>query len=384
MDERSYRLIRTIQNTLGGIMIYVIKFSESMQRVPSQEELQELAVLWNGEVTKHGDILTEKYPEDYCDREHFPVFAPWKEYKGDYSQVEPWIIPVPTTEEYITAVLSGEAGEAAKKGLLNEQATWEMVEFIPAHKEWKEEWSHSRGSSDGYRSSSGRSTVTRYQAKIPDAWVWISSTGMRQELPTENHRPQFKTKFSYDWYCQFVKNNYLEAYAERKTAWEKTNVVKVKKATKQVKSKAKAQKADKHPLAKKAAYPDLKKYFYGLYPELQEYENYIQLSMWPGLHATFELRKNGIHYEQVESSDKYIYKFDEDKKVDEILLPAQEALDRAKAFKSYADAKSAEGLAKAEAKKAQQQKELDYEVYKKAQQAKKGIVKPFEKWLATV
>jgi hypothetical protein len=365
-------------------MIYVIKFSDSMQRVPSRKELEELAVLWEGEI-KDGNIITEFYPEDYCDsREHFPVFAPWKEYKGDYSQIEPWIIPVPTSEEYITAVLGGEAGEAAKKGLLNEQATWEMVEFIPAHKEWKEEWSHSRGSSDGYRSSSGRSTVSRYQAKIPDTWVWVSSTGMRQELTTENHRPQFKTKYDIDWYCQFVKNNYLSAYAERKTAWEATNIVKIKKVGKPPKTE-KASEPAKHPLSKKsAAYPDLKKYFYGVYPELQEYENYIQLSMWPGLHATFELRKNGIHYEQVESSDKYIYKFDEDKKVDEILLPAQEALDRAKAFKTYADAKSAEGLAKAEAKKAQQQKERDYETYKKTQQAKKGLVKSFEKWLATV
>jgi hypothetical protein len=142
----------------------------------------------------------------------------------------------------------------------------------------------------------------------------------------------------------------------------------------------------KHPLAsKKAAYPDLKEYFYSLYPELREYESYINICMWPVANAVFECRKGAVSYEQLSDGvDKYIYKFDEDKKVDAIVISTQEALERAKAFKTYADAKSAEGLAREEAKKAQQQKERDYETYKKTQQAKKGIIKPFEKWLATV
>jgi hypothetical protein len=366
-------------------MIYVIKFSESEDKVLDKKELKELAILWDGEVTKHGDILTEEYPEDHCDcSEHFPVHASWGEYKGDYSLVEPWVIPVPTHEQYIAAVLGGEAGETARKGLLNEQATWEMVEFIPAHKEYKEEWSHSRESSDGYRSA-GRSTVLRYLDEIPDTWVWVSSTGMRQEMTTEN-QPQFKSKFSHEWYCQLVKDAYIEAYRQRKCAWEATNVVKIKRVGKPKTEKPADAKPAKHPLSKRTAgYPDLKKYFYSLYPELQEYEAYINLCMWPAGNAVFEYRKGGCHFEQLpEGVDKHIYKFDETKKVDAIVLPVQEALERAKSFKIYADSKAAEYLVREETKKAEQQKERDYEAYKKAQQAKKGLVKSFEKWLQTV
>ena len=141
----------------------------------------------------------------------------------------------------------------------------------------------------------------------------------------------------------------------------------------------------RHPLASKnAGYPDLKKYFYSLYPELQEYENYINICMWPVANAVFECRKSAVSYEQLSDGiDEYIYKFDEDKKVDAIAIPVQEALERAKSFKVYADIRSAEGLAKEEAKKAQIQKERDYETYKKAQQTKKGVVKSFDKWLAS-
>lgn len=142
----------------------------------------------------------------------------------------------------------------------------------------------------------------------------------------------------------------------------------------------------KHPMAsKKAQYPELKKYFYSLYPELQEYENYINICMWPVANAVFQCRKGIVVHEQLpEGVTKYIYKFDEDKKIDAVAIPLQEALSRAKNFKTYADIKSAEGLAKEEAKKAQIQQERDYEAYKKAQQAKGGIVKPLEKWLAAL
>lgn len=144
--------------------------------------------------------------------------------------------------------------------------------------------------------------------------------------------------------------------------------------------------AAKHPMAsKKAQYPELKKYFYGLYPELQEYENYINICMWPVANAVFECRKGAVSHEQLPGEvTKYIYKFDEDKKVDAIAIPAKEALERAKAFKVYADARTAEALVKEEAKKSQQQREAAYEDYKKAQKAKGGIIKPLEKWLATV
>jgi hypothetical protein len=144
--------------------------------------------------------------------------------------------------------------------------------------------------------------------------------------------------------------------------------------------------AAKHPMAsKKAQYPELKKYFYSLYPELQEYENYINICMWPVANAVFECRKGAVSHEQLpEEVTKYIYKFDEDKKVDAIAIPAKEALERAKAFKVYADARTAEAFVKEEAKKAQQQREAAYEAYKKAQKAKGGIIKPFEKWLQTV
>jgi hypothetical protein len=107
--------------------------------------------------------------------------------------------------------------------------------------------------------------------------------------------------------------------------------------------------------------------------------------MWPVDNAVFECRKGAVSHEQLpEEVTKYIYKFDEDKKVDAIAIPAKEALERAKAFKVYADARTAEAFVKEEAKKAQQQREAAYEAYKKAQKAKGGIIKPFEKWLQTV
>lgn len=374
-------------------VVYIIKFSDA-EKILSKEELQELAILWDGEVTKNGDIITEEYPEDYSsNEEYFPIYASWDEYKGDYSQVEKWEIPVPTREEYVKAVLAGEYGEYAQKGLLNEQATWEMVQFIPAHRAYEQTWSHSSGSSDGYRSG-GRSTVSRGYVSKPDTWVWVSSTGMTQELPSENHRPRFKTNYSYEWYCEQVKNAYIEAYNKRKAAWMATNVVKIKKpaaaATAKAKEEAAKRKEVKHPLAsKRSGYPDLKKYFYSLYPpELQEYQDYIQLCMWPSPNAVFQHRKCGVHYEQLKDTSEYIYKFNENKKVDEICLPVKEILERAEAFKAYADKEVAKYLAAkeeaAKEKSAKMQQQQAYEAYKKAQQDKKLIVKPFEKWLLTI
>lgn len=194
--------------------------------VITPEQLDKLAQIWQGTVTKQGDILTNIYPEDVCDKDDFQLYkadgweeGKWEEGKPtDYSQVEKLEIPVPTQEQYLSDVLAGKAGEKARQGLLNEQATWEMVEFIPAHREYKEQWSHPSNSKDGYRSTSA-STVKRYQAEIPDTWVWVSSTGMKRELPTATHKPSFKTDYSYEWYCDWVKTQYLKAYQARKEAW---------------------------------------------------------------------------------------------------------------------------------------------------------------------
>ena len=366
--------------------VYIIKFSDCNQ-VFSQEELEELAIIWNGEI-KNGDILTEEYPEDYnsC-RKHYPCWASWDEYKGDYSEVEAYLVPVPTKEEYEVAALSGECGEAARKGLLSERATWELLEFIPAHSKYEETWSHSKDSSDGYRSG-GRSTVSRGYVDVPDTWVWISSTGMKAELPSSSATPVFKTKYDYAWYCCQVRDKYIREYYSRKEKWEAENIVTIKKpeSKKPTAKNKKAAKEAKHPLAsKKSGYPELKQYFYSLYPEVQEYEEYIFLCMWPCPHAVFEHRKCGVHNEPSDDgSEKYIYKFDEEKQVDEIVLPVEQLLQRAKAFKTFADQEVAKHLAaKEEAAKLQQQQKL-YEAYKKAQEAKKGIVKSFSKWILTI
>lgn len=208
--------------------VYIIKFSDEENF--TEEELEKLAHVWNGEV-KHGDILTEEYPEDFnsC-RKHYPVWASWDKYKGDYSEVEKYLVPVPTEEEYVRAVLAGECSEAAKKGLLSERATWKLLEFIPAHRKYEETWTHSRESSDGYRSG-GRSSVSRGYVDVPDKWIWISSAGMKAELFSQEAHPEFKTKYNYAWYCEKIRDEYISQYFKRKSAWEATNVVKINKPT---------------------------------------------------------------------------------------------------------------------------------------------------------
>ncbi|MFM6251088.1 MAG: hypothetical protein ACKPKJ_01135 [Dolichospermum sp.] len=142
----------------------------------------------------------------------------------------------------------------------------------------------------------------------------------------------------------------------------------------------------RHPLAsKRAGYPELKKYFFELYPELEQFGDYINICMWPVANAVFEYRKGTVSREQLPTeadySAKYIYKYDEDKKVDEIAIPPAEALERAIAFKNYADAKTAEAIAEEQAKKLRKQREKDYAAYKAAQGKKP--CKPFEKWVLT-
>lgn len=375
---------------------YVIKFSDSDDYI-SEKKLTTLAVLWQG-VVKDGDILTNIYPEDFCDdRTYFPIRASWDEYVPKYSDVEAWEVPTPTEEEWQKAVQDPNFlnGKPYIKWLEATQP-WTIVRFIPAHHEWRTDSpSYSRESSDGYRSGgSGGGRTMHYQVLIPDTWVWRSAAGTQAETQDESIPPKVYNKYTYEWYVERVQTEYKDGYFARqrkwKADWKANKSSKSSEATKKVAQevqekaaeKQKDSKATKHPLAsKRVCYPDLKKYFYNLYPELQEYEDYIQLSV-PTLSASFECRIGTVTYEHElhgrELGD--IYAFD---KVDKA-IPTQEALSRAKNFKAFADTKAKEALAKKEILNLKVQKEQEYQAYKAAQKIKGGIIKPFEKWLQSV
>lgn len=374
---------------------YVIKFSDSEDYI-SEKKLTTLAVLWQG-VVKDGDILTSLYPEDFCDdRTYFPIRASWDEYVPKYSDVEAWEVPTPTEEEWQKAVQDPTflSGKPYTKWLESTQP-WTIVKFVPAHHEWRTDSpSYSKESSDGYRSGgSGGDRTRHYQVLIPDTWTWQSAAGTQAETLDESTPPKVFNKYTYQWYVERIQSEYKDGYFARQRKWKadwKANKPSeaTKKVSQEVQEKA-AKPAEKqkdskakHPLAsKRACYPDLKKYFYSLYPELQEYEDYIQLSV-PTLSASFECRIGTVTYE----SELYgrelgdIYAFN---KVDKA-IPTQEALSRAKEFKAFADTKAKEALAKKEMLNLKVQKEQEYQAYKAAQKIKGGIVKPFEKWVLTV
>ena len=58
---------------------FKVRFSDTDDRQLSSEELEALAVVWEG-VVENGDILTNIYPEDVCDdNKYFPVSTDWIE-----------------------------------------------------------------------------------------------------------------------------------------------------------------------------------------------------------------------------------------------------------------------------------------------------------------
>ena len=372
---------------------YIIKFSDSEDYI-SDKNLAKLAVLWQG-VVKDGDILTSLYPEDFCDdRTYFPIRASWDEYVPKYSDVEAWEVPTPTEEEWQKAVQDPTflSGKPYTKYLESTQP-WAIVKFVPAHHEWRTDSpSYSRESSDGYRSGgSGGDRTRHYQVLIPDTWTWQSAAGTQAETLDENTPPKVYNKYTYEWYVERLQTEYKDEYFARQRKWKadwkakKSSEAKIAQEVKEKAAKLAEKQKDgkaKHPLAsKRVCYPDLKKYFYSLYPELQEYEDYIQLSV-PTLSASFECRIGTVTYEHElhgrELGD--IYAFD---KVDKA-IPTQEALSRAKNFKAFADIKAKEALAKKEMLNLKVKKEQEYQAYKTLQKSKSGIVKPFEKWLLTV
>lgn len=387
------------ETTMTTTYEYIIKFSDSDDYI-SEKKLTSLAVLWRG-VVKDGDILTSLYPEDFCDdRAYFPVRASWDDYVPKYSEVEAWEVPTPTEEEWQKAVQDPNFlnGKPYTKWLEATQP-WTIVKFIAAHHEWRTDSpSYSRESSDGYRSGgSGGDRTKHYQVLIPDTWTWQSAAGTQAETQDENTPPKVYNKYTYEWYVERIQAEYKDGYFARQRKWKadwKAN--KKLEATKEVAQKVQGKAAKpaekpkdskgKHPLAsKKVSYPDLKKYFYGLYPQLQEYEDYIQLSVGE-LSVAFECRIGTVTYEHElygrELGD--IYSFNENKKVDKIVTAQEEALLRAKKFKAFADAKAKEVLVKKEMLNLEAKKQKEYQKYRDSQKSKGGVVKSFEKWLQTV
>lgn len=378
---------------------YIIKFSDSEDYI-SDSSLARLAVLWEG-VIKDGDILTNIYPEDFCDnRTYLPIRASWDDYVPKYSEIEAWEVPMPSEEEWQKAIQDPTflSGKPYTKWLEATQP-WTIVKFTAAHHEWREDYpGYSKESSDGYRSAGSGGGVKHYRVLIPDTWVWQSAAGTTAETLNENTPPKVFNKYTYQWYVDRVQTEYKDGYFARQRAWkENWKANKLSKTTKIAAQEAQEKAAKlvekqkdskgkaKHPLAsKKACYPDLKKYFYSLYPELQEYEDYIQLNVGT-FSASFECRIGTVTYEHelYGRELKDIFSFDENKKVD-VVIAKEEALSRAKAFKAFADTKAKEALVKKEMLNLKVKKEQEYQAYKTLQKSKGLIIKPFEKWVQSV
>ena len=203
---------------------FKVRFSDTDDRQLSSEELEALAVVWEG-VVENGDILTNIYPEDVCDdNKYFPVSTDWKEYEPDYSQVEKYIVPAPTQEEYVNAVLTRHFGHGmtVKEEYLHSIATWELVKFVPAHRETKSSDSSPTGWNNRFM---GGGRTSYHQADVPDTWVWESSTGLTKTTTTEAP-PVYRNRYDFEWYKGVVMGDYHYDYMARRKAWldiNKTN-----------------------------------------------------------------------------------------------------------------------------------------------------------------
>jgi|688.fasta_scaffold334182_1 hypothetical protein len=329
------------------------------------------------EIAIYGEIDSD------CDRLYECVSWEAEETINDYSQIEKWEIPVPTQEEY-QEMLTDKTFLNGKvyKAYIESSTEWRMVEFVPAHWEHKEQWSHSRESRDGYRSG-GRSTVSRWTEEIPDTWIWESPMGTRRETRTDAHPSVTIGKYTYQWYVEYAKNEYMDGYFARKKRFEKATELGMTVAELDAKEAAeraaKQIEQEKEDAAWKAACEAEEAAKLAEIPEpewirKEIYEKNLN-RFWIGDDYVFSYCWDttlGIVWEHCDDRTKGMA--GRVKTSSNLGSSRDVVMARIDSLLEQRSRKSAQERAKEEG----------YEAYKKAQQSNKRPVKSFEKWLQTV
>lgn len=363
------RLAEELNGTLDNSgLVDVITTSTN----PDEINWYELEIAIYGEIDGDCDRLYECVS---WERDQQPI--------SDYSQIEKWEIPVPTQEEY-QEMLTDKAFLNGKvyKAYIESTTEWKMVKFVPAHWEHKEEWSHSRESRDGYRSG-GRSTVSRWTEEIPDTWVWESPMGTRRETRTDAHPIITIGKYTYHWYVEYTKNEYMDGYFARKKRFEKATelgmTVAELDAREAAERAAKQIEQEKEDAAWKAAC------------EAEEARKMAEIPEPEWVRK--EIREKGL--DRFWIGDDYVYSYCWSPSLG---IVWEHCDDRSRGMAGRVKTSSNLGsdrdvvmarinsLIEERSQKSAQKRarEEGYEAYKKAQQSNKRPIKSFEKWLQTV